>query len=211
MTTWFTSDLHFGHLRILEFCPERPGDAVGEMGRALIENILSDVKEGDTLFVLGDATMGDRNIELKWYTEIRDAGVTLVLISGNHDYCHPAGHKAWEEWDRVYRVFFDAVYTEYIFNVEDHLPGGVGTYTLSHFPVKLDAHDAKRYNKEQLEYFTPFEGAYVILHGHSHSSNWKTSEREIHVGIDADWTEFGVQRHHPIPLEAILAATETLR
>ena len=37
MTTWFTSDLHFGHKNIIKYC-RRPWATTAEMDAALIEN-----------------------------------------------------------------------------------------------------------------------------------------------------------------------------
>ena len=57
MTTWFTSDLHFGHANIIEYSG-RPFRDVDHMNRALIERWNALVQPADTVWVLGDVAMG---------------------------------------------------------------------------------------------------------------------------------------------------------
>lgn len=52
---WFTSDTHFSHKRILEFCPNtRMGSSVADHDEILIENWNQQVKTQDTVYLLGD-------------------------------------------------------------------------------------------------------------------------------------------------------------
>lgn len=50
---WFTSDTHFGHANVLEFC-ERPWGTVEEMDDALVDAINGRVAPDDVLYHLGD-------------------------------------------------------------------------------------------------------------------------------------------------------------
>lgn len=81
MTVWFTSDLHFGHARVIEFC-KRPYTTVQEMNEALVRNWNSVVRPGDRVYVLGDLTF-QRPEEAK-KTLARLMG-QVYLIAGNHD------------------------------------------------------------------------------------------------------------------------------
>src|SRR6266581_359325 len=82
MTTWFTSDPHFGHGNIIKFC-NRPYLSVGEMDEGLIANYNKLVKPKDPVYFLGDIT---------WYgsarlNEIMDRlNGEKHLIIGNHDH-----------------------------------------------------------------------------------------------------------------------------
>ena len=50
---WFTSDLHLGHVNVLQF-QNRPFADIDEMNEALIANINAKVKKNDELWILGD-------------------------------------------------------------------------------------------------------------------------------------------------------------
>lgn len=80
---FFTSDLHFFHKRILDFCPTtRHGKDYTEMTETLIYNWNSMVEPQDTVFCLGDFSFGS-------YEETKDVLNRLKghihLIKGNHD------------------------------------------------------------------------------------------------------------------------------
>lgn len=80
---WFTSDTHFGHERVLEFC-ERPFADIEAMNEALIENINERVEEEDTLYHLGDFSYKmtvEEARELRGRIRCRD----IHWIPGNHD------------------------------------------------------------------------------------------------------------------------------
>ena len=55
MTTWFTSDLHFSHARLLELCPNTRGYAtIEEMNAAIIKKWNEQVLPDDVVYILGD-------------------------------------------------------------------------------------------------------------------------------------------------------------
>lgn len=77
---WFTSDWHFGHKNILNYC-KRPFKDLDEMHARLIETWNTTVSDGDTVYFIGDFSLNS-----KWSRDI----VPLLkgdkyLISGNHD------------------------------------------------------------------------------------------------------------------------------
>ena len=80
---WFTSDTHFGHRNIIDFC-KRPFSSVEEMDEALIERWNARVKPNDTVWHLGDFGF------YKTYDELNAVFSRLngnkYLIMGNHDY-----------------------------------------------------------------------------------------------------------------------------
>ena len=57
MLTYWISDLHFWHANIIKYC-SRPFDNAFQMNEALVENWNAKVKPGDTVFHLGDFSMG---------------------------------------------------------------------------------------------------------------------------------------------------------
>ncbi len=54
MTTFFTSDTHFGHIRILKFRRGRPFANIQEMNESLIARVEPVVQPTDTVYCLGD-------------------------------------------------------------------------------------------------------------------------------------------------------------
>lgn len=87
MSIYFTSDLHFDHKRIMEFCPNSRKLANGDikkMNQLLLDGINGRVTEEDTLYILGDFsfTASPRKVE---ETLMAIRAKELHLIVGNHD------------------------------------------------------------------------------------------------------------------------------
>lgn len=83
MKTFFTSDTHYGHKRILEYCPTtRPYSSIEEHDEALIERWNSVVGKNDLVYHLGDVsfTHPARTEEV-----FRRLNGRVSLILGNHD------------------------------------------------------------------------------------------------------------------------------
>lgn len=57
MMIYFTSDLHFNHKRIIQSVG-RPFANLEEMHNALVNNWNSVVNDDDTIYILGDFTIG---------------------------------------------------------------------------------------------------------------------------------------------------------
>ena len=81
---YFTSDTHFHHKRIIEFCPNtRLGSTIEEHDQLLIEAINRVVTPKDTLYMLGDISWSkvDRTKEI-----LSQLNGHKNLILGNHDH-----------------------------------------------------------------------------------------------------------------------------
>lgn len=78
---YFTSDTHFGHKNIIEYCG-RPYSTVKEMNYALIRNWNRVVGDMDTVFHLGDLSFVNQDWTHSLLKELRG---TIHLIKGNHD------------------------------------------------------------------------------------------------------------------------------
>jgi calcineurin-like phosphoesterase family protein len=82
MSTFFTSDTHFGHANIIKYC-DRPFGSVGEMDEAMIENWNARVHRDDTVYHLGDFAFGcDYEHAVKCYSRLKG---NIHFILGNHD------------------------------------------------------------------------------------------------------------------------------
>lgn len=79
---WFTSDTHFFHGNIIEYC-NRPFKDVYEMNEALIQNWNDRVKPGDVIFHLGDfGHCGSQKLK----ETLERLNGRKYLILGNHDW-----------------------------------------------------------------------------------------------------------------------------
>lgn len=83
MTTWFTSDTHFGHQNIMKFCPDtRKYKNADEMDEAMIVKWNSQVAPTDTVYILGDVFFHKLDKALRI---IRRLNGVKHLVWGNHD------------------------------------------------------------------------------------------------------------------------------
>lgn len=83
MKTYVTSDLHFSHRRISEFCPKtRPWTDIAEMNEAMIAEWNAIATMQDTIYILGDVAFGPVVDACKI---IKRLNGTKILIEGNHD------------------------------------------------------------------------------------------------------------------------------
>lgn len=78
MATWFTSDTHYGHKNIIEYC-NRPYESVEQMNEAMIDAHNSCVKPEDTVYFLGDFAFGD------FQRVVERLQGKKILVLGNHD------------------------------------------------------------------------------------------------------------------------------
>jgi calcineurin-like phosphoesterase family protein len=79
----FTSDSHFYHDKILEYCPERPGKTVEEMTEKLIANWCEAVDAGDSVFHIGDFALSEGKKRIpELLSRLKGH---LTIIRGNHD------------------------------------------------------------------------------------------------------------------------------
>ena len=86
MTTWFTSDPHWGHANIIRYC-SRPFADVDKMHHELRERWNACVAGGDEVWVLGDFVFGS----VEWGAQIlASLAGTKHLIMGNHDRHRPS-------------------------------------------------------------------------------------------------------------------------
>lgn len=159
---WFTSDLHFGHKRIIDYC-HRPWNNLEEMANGLIANINSVVSKDDDLYILGDLSFygTGRTSDL-----VRKINGNKVLVRGNHD-------------------SIGTVEKAIAVGLVDVIKSGVmdlGPYrvNISHYPYRGDSGPEDRYPERRL----PDDGNW-LLHGHVHET-WriKPEERMINVGVD---------------------------
>lgn len=193
MTTYYTSDLHFGHLNIIRFC-DRPFPGVSAMNSRLVQLWNETVTDDDTVWVLGDVALGALDESL---AHIGRLAGHKILVPGNHDRCWE-GDRALRKGDPEARErrraaarerYLSAGFAE-IRDRPERMVLGDQEVDLSHFPYEGDSHGADRF----VEYRPVDRGGWVV-HGHVHDT-WRQRGRQINVGVD-------VWGGRPVPAEAI--------
>lgn len=90
MTIFFTSDTHFGHKNIVEYC-NRPFKSLDDMNYKIINNWNSRVKEGDIVFHLGDFCFKNSNdskgegVKINADSWLSKLNGKIIILKGNHD------------------------------------------------------------------------------------------------------------------------------
>ena len=85
MTTWVTSDLHFGHKNIMTFCPitrARFRNDVAYMNEAMVKEWNDLIAPDDTVYILGDVAFLSGSDAGRMVMRLNG---TKILIRGNHD------------------------------------------------------------------------------------------------------------------------------
>ena len=98
MTAFFTSDTHFGHRNILQYC-NRPFSSVEEMDEHMIRVWNETVGVEDTIFHLGDFSFYNTTESKRIIDRLNGH---KILVAGNHD-------------KREIKELFDEVYNQFDF------------------------------------------------------------------------------------------------
>ena len=160
MTTWFTSDTHFGHKNIIKYS-NRPFETKEEMDFKMIENWNKRVGRADTVYHLGDFCFMD---EQSGHSILNRLNGKKHLIIGNHD---KAGTrlKGWESISHYKEVSIDGQfiilchYAMRVWNKSHH--GSWMLYGHSHgslpddpnalsFDVGVDCHNYQPINMDEI-------------------------------------------------------------
>ena len=81
MSVWFTSDTHFGHANIIQFC-DRPFSSVSDMDESLVKNWNQVVRPDDTVYHLGDFTLGRQEQAAAYFAHLNGR---ISVVPGGHD------------------------------------------------------------------------------------------------------------------------------
>lgn len=152
---FFTSDTHFGHSKIIEYC-KRPFSSIEEHDRALIQNWNNTVGQDDTVFHLGDFAYGNSQFIANI---IKQLNGNIILIKGNHDLknMNPT----------LYNIFSDVVYQARILIDKQ-------TVYLNHFPFLCFDHGDINLYKDNYS---------IQLFGHVHSGPLTSSKDVSRLNI----------------------------
>lgn len=171
MQRWYSSDQHFAHHNIIEYCG-RPFADVNEMNAALVNRWNEIVAPDDEVWVLGDVAMGKVDNSLTvWVSQL--AG-RKILVPGNHDHCW-VGHKKAQESRRAYYQL--GGFAGIAQDPDPHEIAGESV-RLCHFPYAKDYKGRDKYDA-----YRPEDDGGWLLHGHVHE-RWRQDGRQINVGVD---------------------------
>lgn len=164
--TFFTSDTHFGHARIIEYC-DRPFANVKEMNEAMIDNWNSVVKPDDVVFHLGDFAFADPEN----FLDRLNGRKRLVL--GNHDKSITGNTLKKFEWVKPYAEVYinDSTLPPTTDRWGKKVADGRQHIVLMHYAMRV-------WNKSH-------HGSWM-LYGHSHGSlPDDPNALSIDVGVDS--------------------------
>lgn len=208
---WFTSDLHIGHQNIIEFSnrpfwkdvPQAIGFAqipdVDAMNRELLDRYNSVVSDDDEVWFVGDLALGRLQTTVPFFKRFKGK---KVLFPGNHDGCHPM-HKKFKKFVGLYEdAGFEIMPCQGVTNIAGH------HVTVCHFPWWEEFHHGKVYRVDKFSGLRPDNDGGWLVHGHTHSTEKVTKERQIHIGVDA-WDYFPVSEDQVA--EIILSASGSQR
>lgn len=166
---WFTSDLHFGHRNIIEYC-QRPFTSVEWMDSAMVANWNTLVRPDDTVFVVGDFSLSR---DKSYIRDLLDRLVgKIVLVRGNHD--HRAALRLFQEVHDLLRV-----------RVKDWRPTGQpASSPISLPPEELVGEQELVLCHYALEVWDRSHRGVWHLHGHSHGTLPSRGLRRMDVGVD---------------------------
>lgn len=181
---WFTSDQHFWHKNVIEYC-KRPFSSVEEMNELMIQYYNELVKPEDTVYMLGDFSLAHRAVT----TICPRLMGNKHLIAGNHDHCHPIHAKEKEErLQKARKLYYEAGFKSICLEDTRLIAGQI--VHLHHMPYQsADATD------ERHQRWRPEDKGSWLLHGHVHEK-WKQKGRMINVGVD-------VWNYRPVHIDEI--------
>ena len=187
---YFTADLHLGHELVAQ---HRGFTTVDDHDAWVVQTLIETLPEHSTLWVLGDV-MGrgsHRDYALSLLRPVQSqTGVTMHLVPGNHDTCHPLHRNAQKEQPKYLHVF-DSVqpFAKIRHNRRDIL--------LSHFPYQGDHTVEERFNQWRLrDYGQP------LIHGHTHQTSPTDPTRAHQVCVS--WDAWG----RPAKLHEVVSRLE---
>jgi calcineurin-like phosphoesterase family protein len=156
--TWFQSDLHLAHVRIIQYS-ERPFRDVDHMNEELIERHNALVKPDDIVIDVGDFSMNRLHGR-------------RTLVCGNHDRCWRK-HSAAEKWARRYVAWgFARVLQQLEMEIAGH------KVLIDHMPYREDVTRHEKYKD-----FRPVDKGLPLIHGHVHKA-WAERDLMYNVGVD---------------------------
>jgi calcineurin-like phosphoesterase family protein len=159
---WFTSDTHFAHKGILEYCV-RPWKTTDECREGLVANWNALVKAEDDIYIIGDFCFAGAGYHGELIPRLNGR---KHLIKGNHDGFQARRYLAWG--------FVEVVDNNCLLTLKNGQE-----VLLCHYPYSGDHTTGERYLERR-----PVDTGLALIHGHVHQE-WLMRGRMLNVGVDA--------------------------
>ena len=184
-TTWFTSDIHFGHQNCIEYC-QRPFENVDVFKEKFIEDWNKLVRPDDLAIFVGDIFFYHTKEQMK-VTLARMNG-RKILVKGNHDFEHRIMMNAGFELsvdEMIMTIAGERVhFSHFPFRMKPWLSRWVKLKAKTKKLLRWLGIDTKPIFFEKYHHKRPVDNGQFLIHGHTHSKH-KINGRAIHVGVDA--------------------------
>ena len=164
MATYFISDTHFNHAKIIELS-KRPFKDVDHMNEMMIKAWNETIKPEDIVIHLGDFAMGQK-IHHKGFLDRLNG--YKILVRGNHD----------QDYDKMLAMGFNEVCLTRLVELE-----GVRLYMRHIPPLELDPYAGRFYKTEFTPDPPPASEYDYFLCGHVHNA-FRRKGNVINVGVD---------------------------
>ena len=165
MAIYFTADTHLGHKNIIDYCI-RPFSTVEEMDQAIIDNWNSVIGSKDTVYHLGDFSLGGFE---QFVLYIMRLNGRIKIVPGGHDY-------RWIKGGKEFVAPSNTGHFAELLPALCEIKHNKRTFVLCHYPI--ESWRKKYYGS-------------IHLHGHSHGNLEKKEKNRIDVGIDC-WKYYPV-------------------
>lgn len=167
---WFTSDNHFSHAKVINYC-NRPYKDVNEMNEKMVKIWNNTVSLKDTVYCIGDFSLNVKVTEK--YTPLLNG--RKILISGNH--CATFRFKNSIREDNMLKRYLAAGWSEV--HMQHMINIGPYKVKLSHLPYAK----AAAYDKRYMNFRPVPTGEDFLIAGHLHAKYLKF-DNQIDVGFD---------------------------
>lgn len=175
--TWFVGDLHFGHAKVALIRGFHEPELHDETIR---HKWMRQVREDDTVYVLGDLSGGSRQGEYRALGILSGLPGKKRLIAGNHDSI--AGiHRRPSPHVDLFRDVFEQIHDYGRIRIDGR------TIMLSHYPYLTSGDGPGRGEARYGQYRLPDMGD-MLIHAHTHhysATGGSATGRELCVSWDA--------------------------
>ena len=170
---WVSSDFHISHQKLAEI---RGFETKEEHNEYIVDMWNNTVRKDDVVYLLGDMSSGGKQSTLDSLEIMGKLPGRKRLIYGNHDAASPVYYKEQAKWFSLFSEVYE-LHTPFTFK---RFGGRGRKVLLIHYPIWADHTEEPRHKEHRMP---DWEG--LRLHGHSHSPEKYTSDRELHVGLEA--------------------------